>query len=288
MTMNGIDISSWQAGLDVSKLTTTQFVIVKATGGVGYTNPYFPSQLQAALAAGKCGGAYHYARERGHTGTAKAEAAYFYGRVKAYIGKIVPALDWEAELSLGPAWALEWLNEFYRLTGVRPLLYTSQSACVSYDWSAVAKAGYKLWLAQYANYNPTGYQSNPWQQGSVGAFGSYIMHQYTGTGRLAGYSGNLDLNLFYGSAGDWAALAGTEGEEDMDVSKLTDEQCYQIVQKAQNYAAKLPAPGWAAEQFQQAKADGITDGSSPAALATRAEAAIMADRALNESIWEDE
>ena len=287
MTMNGIDISSWQAGIDISRLTTTQFVIVKATGGTGYTNPYFTAQLGAALAAGKCGGAYHYGREISYKGTAKAEAAYFYSRVKDYIGKIVLALDWEEELSLGPSWALEWLNEIYRLTGVKALLYTSQSVCVTYDWTAVARAGYKLWLAQYANTNVTGYQSDPWQSGSVGAFGGYVMHQYTGTGRLAGYSGNLDLNLFYGSAGDWAALAGTEEEEDMDISKLTGEQCYQIVQKAQSYAAKLPAPEWAVEQFRQAKEDGVTDGARPAALATRAEAAIMADRALNGSIAEE-
>ena len=287
MTMNGIDISSWQAGINISQLTTTQFVIVKATGGTGYTNPYFTSQLQAALANGKLGGAYHYARETGYKGTAKAEAAYFYDRVKDYIGEIVLALDWEAELSLGPAWALEWLDEVYRLTGVRPLLYTSQSVCVSYNWTAVANAGYKLWLAQYANTNPTGYQSDPWQKGSVGAFGGYVMHQYTGTGRLTGYSGYLDLNLVYGGAEDWAALAGAEtsggGEGGVDVSRLTDEQCYQIVQKAQTHAAGLPAPDWAARELGQAMADGITDGSGPAALATRAEAAIMAERALNAS-----
>ena len=292
MTMNGIDISSWQAGIDISKLTTTQFVIVKATGGIGYTNPYFISQLQAALANGKLGGAYHYARETGYKGTAKAEAAYFYDRVKDNIGKIVLALDWEAELSLGPAWALEWLDEVYRLTGVKPILYTSQSVCASYNWTAVANAGYKLWLAQYANNNPTGYQSDPWQRGSVGAFGGYVMHQYTGTGRLAGYNGYLDLNLFYGGAGDWAALAGAEtsgGEEgDMDISKLSGEQCYQIVQKAQRYAASLPAPDWALEELGQAMEDGITDGARPAALATRAEAAIMAERALNESFAEED
>ena len=287
MTMNGIDISSWQAGIDIPKLTTTQFVIVKATGGIGYSNPYFISQLQASLAGGKLGGAYHYARETGYKGTAKAEAALFYDRVKNYIGKIILALDWEAELSLGPAWALEWLDEVYRLTGIKPLLYTSQSECVSHDWTAVANAGYKLWLAQYANNNPTGYQSDPWQKGSVGAFGGYVMHQYTGTGRLTGYSGNLDLNLFYGGAAGWAALAGADtsgGEEgDMDISKLTEEQCYEILQKAQNYAASLPVPDWAAEELGQAIEDGITDGSNPAALATRAEAAIMAERALNAS-----
>lgn len=282
--MNGIDISSWQAGIDVSKLTTTDFVIVKATGGTGYTNPYFTSHLQAALAAGKLAGAYHYAREKGCKGTPKAEAAYFYSCVKDYIGRIVLVLDWEEELALGPAWALEWLDEVYLLTGVKPLIYTGQSACASYDWSAVAKTGYRLWLAQYANYKETGYKDNPWQSGGVGAFGGYVMHQYTSSGKIPGYGGKLDLNLFYGGAEDWAALAGeeakdeTEGEE-MDVSKLTSAQCYEIVQKAQAYAANLPCPGWATEKLQQAAWDGITDGTRPAAFVTRAEAAIMADRA---------
>ena len=118
------------------------------------------------------------------------------------------------------------------------------------------------------------------------------MHQYTGTGRLTGYSGYLDLNLFYGGAGDWAALAGGEtgsgGEGGMDISKLTDEQCYQIVQKAQSYAANIPAPDWATRELGQAMEDGITDGARPTALATRAEAAIMAERALNESFMEED
>lgn len=285
MAMNGIDISSWQAGIDISKLTTTEFVIVKATGGTAYSNPYFTSHLQATLAAGKMAGAYHYAREKGCKGTAKAEAAYFYSKVKDYIGKIVLVLDWEEELSLGPAWALEWLDEVTRLTGVKPLIYTGQSACASYNWSAVVKAGYKLWLAQYPNYTPTDYKTNPWRSGGIGAFTGYVMHQYTSTGRITGYGSNLDLNLFYGSAADWMALAGAENtneteEGNMDIGKLTDAECYEIVRRAQEYAAKEPCPGWATEKFQQAKEDGITDGTRPAALVTRCEAAIMAHRAL--------
>lgn len=67
--------------------------------------------------------------------------------------------------------------------------------------------------------------------------------------------------------------------EDMDVSKLTGEQCYEILRKAQDYAAKLPAPGWAEEELKNALDRGITDGTRPAALITRCEAAIMAGRA---------
>ena len=209
-TMNGIDISSWQAGINIDKLTTTDFVIVKATGGTEYTNPYFTKHVADAIKAGKCVGAYHYARESGSPGSAADEAAYFVQQVRPYLGQIVLALDWEQELSLGPTWAREWLNTVYALTGVKPLLYTSQSVCASYDWSGVIADGYKLWLAQYANTKQTDYQTNPWQRGSLGAWKNYIMHQYSSTGRVTGYGGNLDLNLFYGSRSVWASLAASE------------------------------------------------------------------------------
>ena len=95
----------------------------------------------------------------------------------------------------------------------------------------------------------------------------------------------------WGYTGDgWVSLdfvekinqANTPKEESgtMDISKLSKAECYEIMQKAQEYAANLPCPGWATEKFQQATADGITDGTRPAALVTRCEAAIMAHRAL--------
>ena len=78
-----------------------------------------------------------------------------------------------------------------------------------------------------------------------------------------------------------AMTSKTETEEgSVDIGKLTDAECYEIVRRAQAYAANEPCPGWATEKFQQAKEDGITDGTRPAALVTRCEAAIMAHRAL--------
>ena len=71
-----------------------------------------------------------------------------------------------------------------------------------------------------------------------------------------------------------SAPAGT-----LDVSKLSNAECYEIVSKAQEHARTLPVSGWAAEKFAQAKEHGITDGTSPQAFITREEAAIMADRA---------
>ncbi|MBR3224214.1 MAG: hypothetical protein IKF78_02715 [Atopobiaceae bacterium] len=65
MGLNGIDISSWQDDLVVSAMTTCDFVIVKATGGAGYSNECFRRHADETLAAGKLLGCYHYARDVG-------------------------------------------------------------------------------------------------------------------------------------------------------------------------------------------------------------------------------
>ena len=66
---------------------------------------------------------------------------------------------------------------------------------------------------------------------------------------------------------------------EMDISKLTDEQCYEILQKAQAHAATLPVPDWAREEAQEAIDAGITDGSDMMLLIPRYQAAMMAVRA---------
>ena len=53
MGLSGIDISSWQDDLVVSAMGTCDFVIVKATGGAGYSNECFRRHADETLAAGK-------------------------------------------------------------------------------------------------------------------------------------------------------------------------------------------------------------------------------------------
>lgn len=128
MVLNGIDVSSWQEDLVPADMATTDFVIVKATGGTGYANPAFKRHADATLDAGKLLGCYHYARERGCAGSAEAEADYFIKAFKPYAGKAIPFLDWEADaLSLGPSWALAWLDRVEGKTGVAPGIYMSKS-----------------------------------------------------------------------------------------------------------------------------------------------------------------
>lgn len=49
--LNGIDISSWQDDLVVSAMGTCDFVIVKETGGAGYSNECFRQHADETLAS---------------------------------------------------------------------------------------------------------------------------------------------------------------------------------------------------------------------------------------------
>lgn len=200
MAMNGIDIASYQAGIDLS-VVPCDFVIVKATEGTGYVNPDFTRAYAQAKNAGKCLGIYHYA----NGGDYQKEADYFLDRIGKRVGEAILCLDWEGKSnpafgSSDFAWCKSWLDYVYQKTGVRPLLYCSQS--VAYKFNNIGNYG--LWIAQYADMNATGYQDKPWNEGAY----TCVIRQYSSCGRLNGWGGNLDLDKFYGDKDAWNKYAG--------------------------------------------------------------------------------
>lgn len=251
--MNGIDISKWQAGIDLSKVPC-DFVICKASGGLGYPNFDFDRQIKQALSLGKLVGAYHFARD-GYTGTTpEQEAAVFLKKVKPYIGKAVLVLDWEADaVKLGVGWAKRWLDYVFKETGVTPFLYSYWAEAKQKKWAEVAKT-YPLWVAQYASgYTPVrGYLSDPPGEKDVGCWGKNIaIRQYTSQGYLSGYSGNLDLNLAYIGKAEWDKLCGKTGTETPEEPKATlpiDEVARQVLAgewgNGEERKAKLTAAGY--------------------------------------------
>lgn len=199
--MNGIDISAWQGhkNIDLSKVPF-DFCIVKATEGTSYKNRYFTSHCDKVLNKKKLLGAYHYA----NGGDVQKEADYFIAYAKKYIGKAILVLDWEAKNNplfgvKDLEWCLQWCSYVQEKTGIKPLIYIQKSAM-----DAVKKAGYGLWVAQYPDYNETGYQAHPWNEGAYNC----LIRQYTSVGKLSGYSGSLDLNKAYISSASWNKLAG--------------------------------------------------------------------------------
>lgn len=93
-------------------------------------------------------------------------------------------------------------------------IYTSKGA-----WQEIMGGAYltdrKLWVAHYT--------SNPYPLLPTG-WTSWWLWQFTSTGRLPGYAGNLDTNRFYGDEADFAAWTGIELPEEPEppVEKLFD------------------------------------------------------------------
>ncbi|MCB4211751.1 lysin [Lactiplantibacillus plantarum] len=209
MSLNGFDVASYQAGMNVGKVTG-DFVLVKATEGIDYTNPEFNEHAKQTLSAGKKLGVYHFIR---NDSDIKQQADYFLTVVKPYIGKAMLVLDFESttgstiQNQAGVGLAKQWLDYVYQKTGVRPVLYTGISCENSLDWSSVVKANYGLWIAQYNNYNVVnGYQPRD-LYGSLKHWKTAVMFQYTSTGQLPGWNGALDFDVFYGDKTAWDKYA---------------------------------------------------------------------------------
>lgn len=195
MAMQGIDISGWQAGIDLSKVPC-DFAIVKATQGVGFVSDVCDAQVEQAIGLGKPFGFYHYADGSG----AQAEADFFVDHCAGYFGKGIPCIDWES--AENSAWGntgylKQLVQRVIDRTGVKPLIYASAG---SFPWDVAQALDCGAWVAQYASNNATGYQDSPWNEGAYDC----AIRQYSSAGRLAGYNGNLDLDKAYMDADGWA------------------------------------------------------------------------------------
>lgn len=201
--LKGIDISKWQntSAVDLAE----DFVIIKATEGVGYVDPTCDIKYQYAKRKNKLLGVYHFARP--NLNGAVAEADYFIKNTTGYWKNrdAILVLDWEAGNTRNVAWAKAWLDRVYAKTGVRPLIYMSASVIRSANWSSVAKANYGLWVAGYpSRYNvknppvPTEgempYNTSPWTFAAI--------WQYTSS------AGTLDRDVAYMTKEAWGKYAG--------------------------------------------------------------------------------
>lgn len=232
--IKGIDISKWQSNINLDNIET-DFVICKATEGVGYTDKTCDKFYQKAKSLGKKLGVYHFARpDLGNS--AIAEADWFLRETKGYWGESLLILDWEPQGNSisNVSWAKEWLDRVYEVAGVRPLIYMSASVMRAYDWSLIAGADYGLWLANYGTNNGIP-QENVFNKYPVKYWKFYALWQYTSKGRLKGYNGNLDMNCFSGDLVAWDKYAGCNSSTTAKpVKKSIEEIANEIINDANN------------------------------------------------------
>lgn len=214
MTMNGIDISDYQRGLDLSKVPC-DFVICKATEGTSLVHRTCDPWIQSAIKLNKKWGFYHFL----NTEDVIKQADFFVSQTRNYFGHGIPVLDYEmygkVHKALG-AW--QFINRVHDLTGIWCMLYTNRATLSEDDFSQISQHC-ALWVAQYASNNPTGYQSNPWlPAGSFGSWKAPTIFQYSSNGRLSGYSQGLDIDLAYLDSNGWDKIAKGDKTESHPVN----------------------------------------------------------------------
>lgn len=220
MALYGIDISNYQSDSEVNN--AEDFVICKATEGVGWTDITCDSKYQKARSLGKARGFYHFARP--DYNSPEAEAEWFVHETENYFHHAIPALDWEQPgTQSNVQWAKRWLDRVYQLTGVRPLIYMSASVVNAYNWSSVSK-DYGLWLAGYPSEfevpNPRKATPDDFPY-SIGDWEFVVMWQYSSS------AGILDKNIFFGDINTWnkyaCRITETKKEEKKEEPKPAPE-----------------------------------------------------------------
>ena len=215
----GIDISRYQHGkgrkkypilwdkLRVSYLGTNQknakgtvdypvsFVFIKSTESTTIRNPFYVNDYTKARQCGIPIGAYHFFSCK-TTGTAQAQ--YFLNNTLFRKGDLPPVLDLEPYPSqiakMGGTEALfrnvrAWLQAVERRTGVKPILYISQSFVNRYLSDAPdLKRDYQVWIARYGEYKPDV---------------KLAVWQLSPNGRVTGIRGEVDINVFNGYRTQW-------------------------------------------------------------------------------------
>lgn len=191
-----IDISNWQAGFDPST-APVDAVIVKATEGLNYVDPYCDGFVQKAKSAGKLWGFYHFAGN----GNAIAEADYFVENCRNYFGEGIPVLDWETTQTV--AWVNEFVRRIHDTTGVWPWIYAN-------PWrfnQGGVEPNCARWLASYpAVTAPTHDIAASWD--CPEADGNVVAWQFASDCPVSGW--NIDGSLYYGDAASWERYADTK------------------------------------------------------------------------------
>nr|DAR59286.1 MAG TPA: hypothetical protein [Caudoviricetes sp.] len=193
--LNFLDTSNWQGGYNPA-LTGADAVIVKATEGLGYVDPYCDVIIQQAITAGMPWGFYHFADE----GDAGSEAAFFLDNCRNYFGQGIPVLDWEGNQSLD--WVNAFVERIHAETGVWPWIYAN-------PWrfnQGGVNPNCARWVADYPDVaSPTWRQAQGWD--CPAAEGNVVAWQFCSDGAVNGIAGNVDLDLFYGGKEQWSAYA---------------------------------------------------------------------------------
>ena len=191
----GLDVSRHQKEVNWEKVFEHEqpyFVFIKATEGTLIVDPTYEKHRAELEKTGVLWGAYHFF---GHRTSGKAQARNFIKTAKLKHGNLIPVLDieWHRFMKDPKRSAREAKNfcrEIKRYYGVNPIIYCSTNFYEKYLAETFPEDEYVLWIADYRSC-PT----LQWQ-----------LWQHTDAHRIPGIAGDVDRNVFAGSAEEFKKL----------------------------------------------------------------------------------
>lgn len=230
--MNGIDVSKWQDIIDWPKVKAAgvQFAILRAGYGTTGHDIQFERNMSGTAAVGMPAGVYWYSYAT-TVDAAKAEAAACLAALKGRKLALPVFFDQEYEksiLALSSQQRTNIVNTFLnaiKAAGYAAGLYSSADFIKTKLIDSQIPPDAPRWIAQYASKCTYGGKLYIWQNSSKG--------------RIAGISGNVDTDIYYG-----------------DVKKSTAEIAQEVLAgkwgNGQDRKNRLSAAGYNYSDVQQA------------------------------------
>ena len=202
--VRGIDVSHYEGAIAWDQLATAglSFIVIKATEGETVTDQNFAANWQGATSAGLIKGAYHF---YDFCDPGAPQADKFIKTVPVEAGTLPPTIDLEqsVDCSTMPARGAfradlaAFVQKLENAYGTAPILYVNYAIYKAYFLGE--DDPYKLWIADVSGAAPA-------MPGGAG----WSIWQYGWHGRVAGISGEVDLDAFNGTPEDLASLAGRD------------------------------------------------------------------------------
>ena len=197
----GIDVSRWQGDIDWDTLKSSglvDFCWVKVTEGNTHVHKGSPHNISECRRLNVPVGGYHFARPDLHTDPYK-EVENFVKNCPMEVGDLKPVFDFEVaggthDKESLRVWAVDFLEEFEKESGIRPVVYTGGNMVKYKLKSTKILEDYILWHALYSKRAiEMGIPKD-----RLGGWKEWRIWQWTGSGTLPGVTTKIDRNWLVG------------------------------------------------------------------------------------------
>ncbi len=208
--VHGIDVSHYSCNINWEAVKNmddgenkVDFVFMRATRGAKAKDEKFDDFWYKARQYGLARGAYHFFN---FTESPEMQARFYLQSVTMLPGDLPPVLDIEDDKEtpkelLTSDFVLKriiiWLKIVEQTTRKVPIIYCNQSYYARYIRGRFPNN--PIWIASYAGQSPQ-LGDKPW-----------LFWQYSNTGRCAGISEKIDLNVFNGTKNDFEKFINSRG-----------------------------------------------------------------------------